>query len=114
MDMYLTEIFVCVIMLICAVASWLVSLVWNRYIKPWLEMTNLMEAAKIVVNAVEAIMGRYNGAEKWVMALEKMEADYGFDIDNEVVLDALRTAWKQLDLSQLMAGEKEKGEDANA
>ena len=114
MDMYLTEIFVCVIMLICAVASWLISLAWNRYIKPWLDMANLTEAATIVVNAVETILGRYHGEEKWVMALEKMEADYGFDIDNEVVLDALRTAWKQLDLSQLMAGEKTKDGEADA
>lgn len=106
MNMYLTNIFVCVIMLLAAVAAWAITTVWNRYIRPWIEMRNLTEAAKVVVNAVETLLGRYTGPEKWALALEKMENEYDFDIDNEIVLDALRSAWKQLDLSQLVAGEK--------
>ena len=87
--------------------SALLGRVWVNYVRPWLEKRDLTDAAEIVVDAVEALLGRYCGEDKWKLALEKMEAR-GFNIDNEVVLDALRAAWCQLDLKQLAAGEKEK------
>lgn len=92
--------------LVAAVVLALTTWAWKRYIKPWLMQADLMEVAVIVVNAVEAIKGRYNGEEKWALALEKIK-EYGYSVDSEAVLDALRAAWKQLDLSMLMAGEKE-------
>lgn len=92
--------------LVAAVVLCLTTYVWRRWIQPWLVQNELMEVAEIVVNAVEAIVGRYNGEQKWAMALEKMEKEYGFDVNNAAVLDALRAAWKQLDLSMLTAGEK--------
>ena len=66
---------------------------------------DLSDAAKIVVGAVEALLGRYCGEEKWELALQKM-AERGFNIDSDAVMDALRAAWKELDLQQIMAGEK--------
>ena len=83
--------------------------VWVKYVRPWLEQRDLSDAAKIVVNAVEALLGRYCGEEKWKLALQKM-AERGFNMDSDAVMDALHAAWKELDLKQIMAGEKISGE----
>lgn len=92
--------------LFAAVLLVLLTYAWRKWLKPWLIRHNLMDAAEIVVTAVEALIGRGNGAEKWALAIRKMQQDYGFDINDEIVLDALRKAWKELDLSQFIAGEK--------
>lgn len=101
-----TDIMVALIGLSTVVLVSLMAWVWENHIKPWLAERQLTEVAEIVVNAVEAIVGRYNGKEKWQMALDKI-TEWGFDVDDERVLDALEAAWKKLDLSQIMAGEKE-------
>ena len=79
--------------------------VWVQQVRPWLEQRDLSDAARIVVDAVEALLGRYCGEDKWELALQKM-AERGFNIDSDAVMDALRAAWKELDLQQIMAGEK--------
>ena len=76
--------------------------VWVKHVRPWLEQRDLSDAAKIVVGAVEALLGRYCGEEKWELALQKM-AERGFNIDSDAVMDALRAAWKELDIQQIMA-----------
>ena len=101
-----TALVVAVIGVIGTAASALLGRVWVRYVKPWLEKRDLTDAAKIVVEAAEALLGRYCGAEKWQLALEKMEAR-GFNIDSDVVLDALRAAWQQLNMAMIAAGEKD-------
>ena len=83
--------------------------VWVHHVRPWLEQRDLSDAARIVVDAVEALLGRYCGEDKWRMALEKMQAR-GFNVDEDQVVDALRAAWKELDLQQIMAGEKISGD----
>lgn len=100
-----TALVVAVIGVIGTALSALLARVWVRWVRPWLEKRDLTDAAKIVVEAVEALLGRYCGAEKWQLALKKME-DRGFNIDSEVVMDALRSAWKQLDMAMIAAGEK--------
>lgn len=100
-----TPLIVAVIGVIGTALSALFARVWVRWGRPWLEKRNMTDAAKIVVEAVEAILGRYCGAEKWKLALEKMEAR-GFNIDSDVVLDALRAAWRQLDMAMIASGEK--------
>ena len=100
-----TALVVAVIGVIGTAMSAVIARVWVRWVRPWLEKRNLTDAAKIVVEAVEAILGRYCGAEKWKLALEKMEAR-GFNIDSDVVLDALRAAWRQLDMAMIESGEK--------
>lgn len=100
-----TPLVVAVIGVIGTALSAAIARVWVRWVRPWLEKRNLTDAAKIVVEAVEAILGRYCGAEKWKLALEKMEAR-GFNIDSDVVLDALRAAWRQLDMAMIESGEK--------
>lgn len=100
-----TALVVAVIGVIGTALSALLGRVWVRWVRPWLEKRDLTDAAKIVVEAVEALLGRYCGEEKWKLALEKMEAR-GFNIDSEVVMDALRAAWKQLDMAMIAAGEK--------
>ena len=105
-----TEIVVAVIAL-CAVAlSGVMTWAWHRYVKPWLLEKGLYETAEIVVYAVEAILGRHTGEEKWRLAVQKM-TEAGFNVDEAQVLDALRAAWKKLDLSQLISGEKEVAKD---
>lgn len=101
-----TALVVAVIGVIGTLASALLGRVWVKYVKPWLEQRDLTDAAKIVVEAVEALLGRYCGEEKWKLALEKM-ADRGFYTDSQQVIDALKAAWKQLDMAMIAAGEKD-------
>ena len=100
-----TPLVVAVIGVIGTAMSAVIARVWVRWVRPWLEKRNLTDAAKIVVEAVEAILGRYCGAEKWKLALEKMEARW-FNIDSDVVLDAMRAAWQQLNRDMIESGEK--------
>lgn len=102
-----TALVVAVIGVIGTAASALLGHVWVKYIRPWLEQRDLTDAAKIVVEAVEALLGRYCGEDKWKLALEKMQ-ERGFNIDSDIVMDALRSAWKRLDIDQMASGEKEK------
>lgn len=81
--------------------------VWVQQVRPWLEQRNLGDAAKIVVNAVEALLGRYCGEDKWRMALRKMQ-ERGFNVDEDQVVDALHAAWYQLNQAMILSGEKEK------
>ena len=101
-----TALVVAVIGVIGTAASALLGHVWVKYIRPWLEQRDLTDAAKIVVEAVEALLGRYCGEDKWKLALEKM-ADRGFYTDSQQVIDALKAAWKQLDMAMIAAGEKD-------
>ena len=102
-----TALVVAVIGVIGTAASALIGRVWVKYVRPWLEQRDLTDAAKIVVEAVEALLGRYCGEDKWKLALEKMR-ERGFNIDSDIVIDALRSAWKRLDIDQMASGEKEK------
>lgn len=102
-----TDVVVAVIGVIGTAVSALLGRVWVKYVRPWLEQRDLTDAAKIVVEAVEALLGRYCGEDKWKLALEKMQ-ERGFNIDSDIVMDALRSAWKQLDIAQMESGEKEK------
>ena len=81
--------------------------VWVQQVRPWLEQRNLGDAARIVVDAVEALLGRYCGEDKWRMALRKMQ-ERGFNVDEEQVVDALHAAWSQLNQAMILSGEKEK------
>ena len=101
-----TALVVAVIGVIGTALSALLGRVWVRYVKPWLEQRDLTDAAKIVVEAVEALLGRYCGEDKWKLALEKM-AERGFYTDSQQVIDALKAAWKQLDMAMIAAGEKD-------
>ena len=102
-----TALVVAVIGVIGTALSALIGRVWVKYVRPWLEQRDLTDAAKIVVEAVEALLGRYCGEDKWKLALEKM-SDRGFYTDSQQVIDALKAAWKQLDMAMIAAGEKEK------
>ena len=102
-----TALVVAVIGVIGTAASALIGRVWVKYVRPWLEKRDLTDAAKIVVEAVEALLGRYCGEDKWKLALEKMQ-ERGFNVDSDIVMDALRSAWKRLDIDQMASGEKEK------
>ena len=101
-----TALVVAVIGVIGTAVSALLGRVWVKYVRPWLEQRDLTDAAKIVVEAVEALLGRYCGEDKWKLALEKM-AERGFYTDSQEVIDALKAAWKQLDMAMIAAGEKD-------
>ena len=101
-----TALVVAVIGVIGTAASALLGRVWVKYVKPWLAQRDLTDAAKIVVEAVEALLGRYCGEDKWKLALQKM-ADRGFYTESQEVIDALKAAWKQLDMAMIAAGEKD-------
>ena len=103
-----TALVVAVIGVIGTAASALLGRVWVKYVKPWLAQRDLTDAAKIVVEAVEALLGRYCGEDKWKLALQKM-ADRGFYTESQEVIDALKAAWKQLDMAMIAAGENDAG-----
>lgn len=102
-----TALVVAVIGTAAAVLGACLRQVWVQQVRPWLEQRNLGDAAKIVVEAVEALLGRYCGEDKWRMALEKMQAR-GFNVDEDQVVDALHAAWYQLNQAMILSGEKEK------
>lgn len=81
--------------------------VWVKHVRPWLEQRDLSDTARIVVDAVEALLGRYCGEDKWRMALRKMQ-ERGFNVDEDQVVDALHAAWYQLNQAMILSGEKEK------
>ena len=106
-----TQVVVSIIGALAAAMSAMLARVWTRYVRPWLEKRDMIDAAKIAVEAAEAMLGRYLGKDKWKYALNRMKY-MGFNIESEVVLDALKAAWKQLDLKQLASGEKTKPPEA--
>jgi hypothetical protein len=103
--MDLTYVVVFAILLVGAVVTGLGAYVWRKWVQPWLVARDLEVEAGIVVNAVEAILGRYTGEEKWRLALEKMK-EFGWNIDAERVIYSLKAAWQALDLKQIQAGVK--------
>ena len=102
-----TALVVAVIGTAAAVLGACLRQVWVQQVRPWLEQRDLSDAAKIVVDAVEALLGRYCGEDKWRMALRKMQ-ERGFNVDEERVVDALHAAWYQLNQAMILSGEKEK------
>ena len=102
-----TALVVAVIGTAAAVLGACLRQVWVKYVRPWLEQRDLSDAAKIVVDAVEALLGRYCGEDKWRMALRKMQ-ERGFNVDEDQVVDALHAAWYQLNQAMILSGEKEK------
>lgn len=103
--MEMTYIIAFAILLVGALLAALASYAWKTWVQPWIEAHQLQEEAEIVVNAVEALLGRYQGQAKWEMALDKM-VERGWNIDVPVVIDALKAAWQMLDLKQISAGVK--------
>lgn len=103
--MEMTYIIAFAILLVGALLAALASYAWKTWVQPWIEAHQLQEEAEIVVNAVEALLGRYQGQAKWEMALDKM-VERGWNIDVPVVIDALKAAWQMLDLKQIQAGVK--------
>ena len=104
--MDITKILVVFVSLLATILSAFGVYIWTKYVKPWLEQHGLTEAAKSAVYAAETLLGRYCGEQKWQMALEKMKSA-GWNIDTEEVLDAIRAAWQELNISQVAAGVKE-------
>lgn len=102
-----TALVVAVIGTAAAVLGACLRQVWVQQVRPWLEQRDLSDAAKIVVDAVEALLGRYCGEDKWRMALRKMQ-ERGFNVDEDQVVDALHAAWYQLNQAMILSGEKEK------
>lgn len=94
------------ILLFGTILTALASYAWRRWVQPWIETHNLTEEAAIVVEAVETILGRHMGDEKWRLALEKMK-ERGWNIDAEKVIDAVKAAWQLLNLRQIEAGVKQ-------
>ena len=76
-----------------ALAMWAVKtylLPWLQTVAvPWLKQHNLLEAATVAVEYAEAVVGRYNGEEKWQLALALLESK-GWDIHSNEVIEALK------------------------
>ena len=104
MDM--SYILAAAILLVGTVVTALATWAWKAWVQPWIEDHHLEAEATIVVNAVETILGRYTGEEKWKLALEKMR-EFGWNIDADRVIYSLKAAWQALDLKQIQAGIKD-------
>ena len=99
--MDLTQIIVASLGLIGTVIAALIA----YHVVPWLKSKNLYEAAVIAVNAAEALYGRYHGEEKLNAALNMLK-EKGYKIENADVINAVKAAWKQLDIAMYNDGEK--------
>ena len=100
-----------------ALTTWAVKTYLIPWLKttvvPWLRQNNLLDAAKVAVEYAEAVVGRYNGDEKWKLALTLLESK-GLNINSTEVLTALKAKWQELDLAQVAAGVKEAVAEATA
>jgi len=119
----LTDVMIALHMMVLAIIVAFLTFVWKKLLRPWLERVGLADLvdefigafyefgvkniAEIVVKAVEASIGRGNGAQKWQEVLNKMQR-WGFSVDDERVIDALKAAWLNLDLKQYESGVKTK------
>ena len=92
---------------VISVLGGLLGYVLKVYVMPWLTERRLYGAAVTVVNAVEALMRDYGGAEKLEVALQRL-ADMGFKVDGEALRDAVEAAYYQMHIAQVAAGLKEK------
>lgn len=103
-----TGVVILALLLLVMIGATVCAHLWRKYVRPWLEKKNMLWIAEYADEAVmfaEALIGRGFGTEKWECALEKMK-DFGFYVNDEAVKDALKAAWKRLDLKQIAAGEK--------
>jgi hypothetical protein len=76
----------------------------------------LQLVAKIAVYAAEAVWGRGFGEEKLKAAIAKADEllnRIGLDIDAEQVEAAIKAAWGEMNLGQIMAGVKEPKQEEN-
>ncbi len=101
-----TEIIVLVLGIVVSIC---VSLITKQLV-PWLKEKKLYDAAVIAVESAEALYGRYHGEQKLIAALESMKAK-GYDIESSRVVEAVRTAWKDLDSAMRLTGEKQNEQD---
>lgn len=99
--MDLTQILVAALGLIGTIIAALIA----THVIPWLKSKNLYEAAVIAVNAAEALYGRYNGEDKLRAALNMLK-EKGYKLEDAEVINAVRAAWKQLDIAMYNDGEK--------
>lgn len=108
-----TEAVVWIIGFVASVILALIVFVMKKYVIPivipWLQEKNLMGVATAAVRAAEAYFGRFLGEEKWQYAIESLKRK-GFDINEESVIEALKAAWKTLDIEQIAAGIKQADE----
>ena len=92
-----------------ALATWAAKKCLIPWLKttvvPWLRQNNLRGAAKVAVEYAEAVVGRYNGNEKWKLALTLLESK-GWNINSTEVITVLKAKWLELDLAQVAAGVK--------
>ena len=98
---------VAVIGVIGTALSALLGRVWVKYVKPWLEQRDLTDAAKIVVEAVEALLGALLRRGQVETGAGKRWPTGDFILKVKRVIDALKAAWKQLDMAMIAAGEKD-------
>ena len=99
--MELTQIIIAALGLVGTVIAAVVA----AYVVPWLKEKNLYEAALIAVNAAEALYGRYHGEDKLRAALNMLK-EKGYKLEDAEVINAVRAAWKQLDIAMYDSGEK--------
>lgn len=103
-----TGVVILALLLLVMIGATVCAHLWRKYVRPWLEKKNMLWIAEYADEAVmfaEALIGRGFGTDKWECALDKMK-DFGFYVNDEAVKDALKAAWKRLDLKQIAAGEK--------
>ncbi len=82
----------------------------TKQLLPWLKEKNLYQAALIGVDAAEAMYGRYHGDAKLEYAINSLKIK-GFDVETLPVIDALKAAWKQLDMAMIADGLKDLPEE---
>ena len=97
----MTNIIVYAILLISAAITFMLG----KYAVPWLKDKHLYNLAIVAVQAAEALYGRGYGEEKLTAALDSLK-ERGYDIESDRVIEAVRSAWKELDQAMYADGEK--------
>lgn len=79
------------------IVTWVIKV----HVIPFLQSRHLQEIASIVVKAAESIYGASHGDEKLKYCIAQIENTYGIKINHEQVVNAIESAWLDLNNEQI-------------
>lgn len=79
----------------------------HNYLIPFLKEKHLDQIACIVVRAAESIFGAGRGNEKLEFCIRQIEDKYDIKIDRQKIVNAIESAWVDLNNTQIEIGIKE-------
>lgn len=105
-----TDVAVWLIRILSAAVLSAMSYVGKKYVVPWIRNNGLIELANEAVRYAEAELGRFNGEDKFNLALDYLK-ERGVNIEKKRTWQALKSAWLDLNYEMISLGLKEPTND---